>query len=115
MKFWLKIEEAAEFLLGIVLFAYLDIAWWFPLLLFTPDISMLGYAFNSKIGYWCYNIAHHKGIAISCFLLGLWLDVLPLALAGSILLAHAALDRLLGYGLKYPDSFYQTHLGRIDK
>jgi hypothetical protein len=27
--------------------------------------------------------------------------------------AHIALDRVLGYGLKYPDGSKETHLGRV--
>jgi hypothetical protein len=35
--------------------------------------------------------------------------------AGAALLAHIGGDRLLGYGLKYPTSFQDTHLGRIGR
>jgi hypothetical protein len=38
-----------------------------------------------------------------------------LQLIGVILLGHSSLDRALGYGLKYEDSFQNTHLGRIGK
>jgi hypothetical protein len=31
------------------------------------------------------------------------------------LFCHSSLDRVLGYGLKYPDAFQNTHLGRIGK
>lgn len=42
MKTSLKIEELAQFLLGIFFFSQLDYAWWwFPVLLLTPDIGML--------------------------------------------------------------------------
>jgi hypothetical protein len=36
-------------------------------------------------------------------------------MAGAILVAHTGMDRLLGYGLKYPTSFQETHLGRIGR
>jgi hypothetical protein len=36
-----------------------------------------------------------------------------LILIGVILFSHAALDRVFGYGLKYADSFKNTHLGKI--
>lgn len=36
-----------------------------------------------------------------------------LQLAGIILFAHAAFDRILGYGLKYERGFKFTHLGEI--
>ena len=38
-----------------------------------------------------------------------------LEIAGIILLAHSAFDRMLGYGLKYSDSFKNSHLGKIGK
>ena len=36
-----------------------------------------------------------------------------LAIAGAILLAHVGMDRALGYGLKYPTHFKDTHLQRV--
>jgi Domain of unknown function (DUF4260) len=50
-------------------------------------------------------------------LIGLgWWQHRPLVLAlGLIWLAHLGLDHLLGYGLKYDDSFQHTHLGMIGK
>ena len=36
-------------------------------------------------------------------------------LGGLILFGHSSMDRILGYGLKYPDSFEHTHLGMIGK
>jgi hypothetical protein len=36
-------------------------------------------------------------------------------LAGLIMFGHSAFDRLLGYGLKFKDSFNHTHLGHIGK
>ncbi len=38
-----------------------------------------------------------------------------MTLAGAILVAHVGMDRALGYGLKLPTSFQDTHLGRIGK
>jgi hypothetical protein len=40
---------------------------------------------------------------------------MPLALAGVIMLGHSSFDRVLGYGLKYGDSFRHTHLGWIGR
>jgi hypothetical protein len=37
----------------------------------------------------------------------------PGVLVASIWLAHIGLDRLVGYGLKYPSDFKDTHLGRV--
>ncbi len=39
----------------------------------------------------------------------------PLLAAGAVLVAHVSMDRLAGYGLKYPTTFSDTHLGRIGR
>ncbi len=116
MKNILKLEELAEFILGIFIFSHLDFAWWyFPLLLLTPDIGMLGYLVNSKLGAWLYNLFHHKVLAIITLVFGFIQHNLVIMLVGTILFSHAALDRTMGYGLKYEDSFSNTHLGKIGK
>lgn len=114
MKVSLKFEELFMFLLGIFLFSQLNLPWWwFLMLILTPDIGMLGYLVNSKTGAVVYNIFHHKGIAIILYLIGVFIEKESIVLAGVIIFSHAALDRFLGYGLKYPDSFHNTHLGTI--
>lgn len=116
MKTTLKIEELAQVILGIFLFSKLEYAWWwFPVLLLTPDIGMIGYLFNTKIGAFTYNAFHHKAIAIILGLSGFYLNNSLLILIGVILFSHASFDRVFGYGLKYPDSFKNTHLGSIGK
>lgn len=112
MSYLLKLEELAELLLGIWLFTLLDYSWWiFPALILLPDVGMAGYLFNLKTGAWLYNLFHHKAVAITCYLVGIWLAVPVLQLAGIIIFSHAAMDRMFGYGLKYSDSFKHTHLG----
>lgn len=102
--------------LSIVLFSHLSFSWWwYPALILVPDISMIGYAFGTRIGAYTYNLAHHKGIAILVWCLGILLTSEGLILAGIVLFGHASMDRLFGYGLKYPDSFHHTHLGQIGK
>lgn len=87
---------------------------WIPLF-FSPDISMLGYLANSKVGAFTYNIFHHRGVAIALLSLGFLLHIDILITIGILLFAHASFDRILGYGLKYEDSFHHTHLGWIGK
>ncbi len=114
MKTILKLEELAQFVLGIFLFSQLDYAWWwFPALLLTPDIGMLGYLVNPKVGAISYNIFHHKAIAIAIGLAGFYFDNPLLILIGVILFSHASFDRIFGYGLKFQDDFKNTHLGKI--
>lgn len=116
MKTLLSLEEVAKLLLSYLGSLYIGFEWWvFPALLLTPDIGMLGYLFGSRTGAFTYNLFHHQGIAIATGLLGYWLSIPELQLAGLILFGHSALDRALGYGLKHSDSFQHTHLGWIGK
>jgi uncharacterized protein DUF4260 len=116
MKTLIKIEELLLALLSFYLFLALDYAWWwFPILILTPDLSMLGYVLGPKAGAWTYNLAHHKGLAIVLFILGSTLQMQWLQLVGLIMLSHSSLDRVFEYGLKYADSFQHTHLRRIGR
>ncbi len=114
MKKILAVEEFLLFLLAIFLFHLLNYPWWlFPVLLLAPDLSMAGYLFSPRLGAILYNFVHHRAVGISLYILGALLGIEPLQLAGLILFGHSSLDRVLGYGLKYADSFQNTHLGRI--
>jgi hypothetical protein len=116
MNHLLKLEEIGQFLLSLLLFNQLNYAWWvFPACILLPDISMLGYLAGPKPGAWLYNLFHHKLVAISFLFLGYAFDHSLLTLAGVILFGHSAMDRIFGYGLKYNDSFSNTHLGSIGK
>jgi len=116
MKNLLKIEEFFLFGLALFLFSGLDYGWsWYALLFFAPDLSMLGYLGNPRMGAWTYNLIHHKGVAVAIYVLGYLLTVPWLMFAGTILLGHSSFDRVLGYGLKHEDAFQSTHLGRIGR
>jgi len=116
MKLSLQLEEAAMLLLSVYLYTFLGYPVWLFLALFlAPDIGMLGYLVNSRVGAFTYNIFHHKGIAILLYLAGFYLNQPVMQLTGIIMFGHSSFDRLLGYGLKYPDSFKHTHLGQIGK
>lgn len=116
MKGILKIEEVLMFALGVYLFSLLEYEWWwFLVLLLSPDISMLGYLFGNKTGAILYNIFHHKGLALGIYFFGIYLSIPLCQLIGVILFAHAAMDRVMGYGLKYHKGFKYTHLGEIGR
>lgn len=116
MKTLLKIEELAMFLLGCFAYAQLEQPWWIFFALFlTPDIGFAGYLHHPRTGAFTYNLLHHKGIALLVWVIGTYLAIPSLEIAGCILFAHSSFDRIFGYGLKFNDSFHHTHLGIIGK
>lgn len=110
----LRIEGALFFLISLYVFYLREMSWLiFFLLLFTPDISMIGYLKDKKIGSVIYNLGHNYLLAIALVILG---NVLPydwMVTLGIILFAHVSLDRALGFGLKYPDDFKNTHIQKL--
>jgi len=118
MKTILKLEELAMTAIGIYLLSIynLNLSFWvWIFLFFSPDIGMLGYLINTRIGAFTYNIFHHKGIAVALAVTGYYLGNDVLTAVGILLFAHASFDRIMGYGLKYEDSFKHTHLGSLEK
>ncbi|HXD11089.1 MAG TPA: DUF4260 domain-containing protein [Anaerolineales bacterium] len=116
MKNLLKLEELLMLGLALFLFSKLDYGWgWYALLFLTPDLSMIGYLANPRLGSWTYNLIHHKGLAVALYLLGYLFSTPWLMFAGTLLLGHSSFDRVFGYGLKYPDAFQNTHLGVIGR
>jgi hypothetical protein len=116
MKHLLRLEEAFMLGLAVYLNTFLSYNWWLYWALFlTPDVGFIGYAINSRIGAITYNLFHHKGMAIVFYLFGYYLSIEALQFTGLLLFGHSSFDRALGYGLKYNDSFHNTHLGWIGK
>ncbi len=88
--------------------------WWaFVLLLLTPDLTLLGYLINPKIGAALYNLIHSYPLSALALGIGLAFNLPWLALAGVLVLAHIGMDRTVGYGLKLASGFKDTHLGQM--
>jgi hypothetical protein len=116
MKTLIRLEELGFFLFSFYLFSLLHYPWWYyPLLFFVPDLAMLGYLAGPRVGAIVYNFIHHRGLALLYYVAGIFLATPVLSLAGVVVFAHSSFDRVLGYGLKFPDSFGNTHLGRIGR
>jgi hypothetical protein len=114
MKDILKLEEAGMFCLSLILFNMLGYSWWLYMsLILLPDISILAYLINTKTGAVCYNIFHHKGLAIVIYMIGIYSFNYIFILSGIIIFGHSSIDRLFGFGLKYFDSFKHTNLGML--
>lgn len=116
MKKILQAEEIAQLAIAVVglYIQPLHFSWWLWILLFlSPDISMLGYLVNTRVGAFSYNLFHHKLIAVLIMAAGYATHSNITLFTGILLFAHSCFDRVLGYGLKYSDDFKHTHLGMI--
>jgi hypothetical protein len=113
---WLRVEAATLLAASLVAYSRTGQAWWLvPLTVLVPDLTMIGYLGGPRLGARLYNLGHSTPLPAIVVGVGWWQDKsLPAAL-GLVWLAHIGLDRLLGYGLKYPDHFQHTHLGRIGR
>lgn len=94
-------------------YALLDGGWlFFALLFLAPDLSMAGYLRGPAVGATVYN-AGHTYLAPAALLLHGWFGgSLLAAQLGLVWVAHIGVDRLLGFGLKRPTGFRDTHLDR---
>ncbi|HUH49395.1 MAG TPA: DUF4260 domain-containing protein [Mycoplana sp.] len=90
--------------------------WWGAVLIFfAPDLSFFGYLLGPRVGAFCYNTVHIYAFGAVLLAIGLMTAVPLLAVLGALWVAHSGFDRMLGYGLKSPEGFAITHLGRIGK
>jgi hypothetical protein len=110
----LRAEGLAVLAGAIALYFHLDYGWVLLVLLaLAPDLSMLGYLAGARVGATAYDLAHTEVWPVALVVAGVLGGVDGLAQVGLIWLAHIGADRLLGYGLKYPASFKDTHLQRV--
>jgi hypothetical protein len=110
----LRIEEAALLLASLFAYRHLHYSWLlFTLLFLTPDLFMLGYLLNLRLGAAIYNLAHTLTLPLALLFIS-YIQHWQLAPAIALIwTAHIAFDRLLGYGLKYPTHFKDTHLQHL--
>jgi Domain of unknown function (DUF4260) len=112
---FLRLESLAVVVAAVALYFDGDYAAWvFFAFLLAPDLSFAAYLAGPRVGAVVYNLAHTYAfpvaLAAACLLTG---DAgVPVQIA-LIWGAHIGLDRVLGFGLKYPTAFKDTHLGRI--
>jgi len=114
----LRLEGLALGLLCVWIYATFHQSWWlFAALILAPDLSTLGYLGGPRIGAAVYNAVHSWTTVVVLFFLVWYVwegDNLLLSLT-FILGAHIGFDRALGFGLKLPSGFKDTHLGRIGR
>lgn len=109
-----RIENGFAFVISFYIYMKLDFPiWLFFVLLLVPDITMIGYAINKKIGAIVYNFGHSFILPLLLALCYLYFSKDYLLIISIIWIAHIFMDRLLGFGLKYQDSFNNTHIQRL--
>ena len=110
----LRVEGVALLVLSVLLYWVNGGNWLlFGVLLLAPDLSMLGYLAGPRVGAALYNAFHAYAMPAVVGALGM-IFASPVAMAVALIwFAHIGLDRTVGYGLKYPTSFKDTHLQRV--
>jgi hypothetical protein len=108
----LRVEAATELTLAVMAYHSIGGTWLlFAALFLVPDISMVFYLVNPRIGAAVYNGGHTYIAPALLALSGVTLALPVLYKLALIWAAHIGFDRLLGYGLKYKTQFGATHLG----
>jgi hypothetical protein len=81
-------------------------------LFLAPDLSLAGYAAQGhpRFAATVYNTAHNYILPAVTGLAGWWWGNLRAEQLAGIWIAHIAFDRILGYGLKFPEAFKPTHI-----
>jgi hypothetical protein len=110
----LHAEGVAVGAAAVALYFHAGYPWWLLVVLaLAPDLSMLGFLAGPSVGTAAYNTMHTYVLPVVLGAAG--------AIAGAdvavelalIWLIHIGVDRALGYGLKYPSGFKDTHLQRV--
>jgi hypothetical protein len=107
----LHLEGAAVLAVGVLAYHSTHGSWLlFVLLFLVPDLSMIGYVANVRLGAIAYNAVHtYVGpLVLAAYAFGMGQRILQGV--SLIWIAHIGFDRMLGYGLKYPTRFKDTHL-----
>ena len=109
----LRLDGLAVTVVALLLYRELGMSWWiFAACFLIPDLVFLAYLFGPRAGAATYNLAHTYLGGAFAFGLGLIVENTVLMGAGLIWVAHIAVDRTVGFGLKYADDFRRTHLQR---
>jgi Domain of unknown function (DUF4260) len=110
----LHIEGGCVAIVSCILYQQVHGHWnLFLVLLLVPDLSMLGYLINKRLGAVCYNFVHTYSVPLLLFIVSRLLHNQSWDWLLLIWIAHIGLDRAIGYGLKYPTGFRDTHLRKV--
>lgn len=112
----LRFEGLVLFVTALIIYGSSEYSWWlFAALILVPDLGMLGYLFNAKVGSITYNLFHTYAFPLAAIVSFGAAHFYPSEIVPYLLvwIAHIGIDRLFGFGLKYSTRFRDTHLQRI--
>jgi hypothetical protein len=110
----LRLEGAAVAAAAVALYLDQGYSWLaFVLLWLAPDLGMLGYLAGNRAGAVAYDLAHFEGWPLALAVGGVVADSGVAIQVALVWLSHIGIDRAIGYGLKYPSAFKDTHLQRV--
>ena len=110
----LKMEDAVILFAALAAYSHFHFSWlFFAILFLAPDLSMFGYMAGPRVGAATYNLFHTLTPPLVLSVVGRSRHFPHLFALAIIWVAHIAMDRVLGYGLKYPTFFKDTHLQHL--
>lgn len=111
-----RIEGGVLLVISLLVYAKQSGPWLlYILLILAPDLFMVGYLAGPRTGAAVYNLGHTWLLPGILAVIGI-LGGINLAVSVALIwFGHIGVDRLLGYGLKLPTAFQDTHLGRIGR
>ncbi|MEO5576822.1 MAG: DUF4260 family protein [Gaiellaceae bacterium] len=113
-RFLLHAEGLAVAAAAVTLYFHEGYAWWLLLVLaLAPDLAMVGYAAGPRSGAVAYDLVHTYVLPVLLATAGFLADSDTAVQLALIWLTHIGVDRAVGYGLKYPSGFKDTHLQRV--
>lgn len=113
-RWLLHVEGAVVFAVAVLLYWRMDGNWLvFIVLVLAPDLGMLGYVADTRLGAATYNLLHTSTPPLLLAVVGVLTGNNLLITVALIWLAHIAADRAMGFGLKYPTQFKDTHFQRL--
>lgn len=110
----LRAEGAIVALAAVVLYFHADFSWWLLVVLaLAPDVSIVGFAAGERVGTATYNAAHTYLVPVALGAIGVVAEADLATQVALVSIMHIGVDRAIGYGLKYPTAFKDTHLQRV--
>jgi hypothetical protein len=110
----LRLEGAAVAAAAVALYADQGFSWLALVVLWlAPDLGAIGYVGGNRLGAITYDLTHFEGWPILLGTAGVLAGSELAVQLALVWFSHIGIDRAIGYGLKYPSAFRDTHLQRV--